>query len=357
MFSKFFVVALACAVSPLLAGSTWETDLDSALKKAEGTNKSVLVEFTGSDWCGYCTILKKNVLDTNDFAEAAKDRFVLVELDFPRKKIIEAEQAKKNTAWKDKLKISGYPTIVLMDDKGKPFGNLVGSVDTTDDFLKIVSTWEKKRESRDQLFAEALKAEGLEKAKILVQALGMMPDDYYAPFYPEALNEIKLLDKDDSLGFQAKLLRKKTLQDQADNLMKIFMKYRKDVQTNDKEALQAAVKARQKEFMVFFNEEGTLPEIKQRILFQTEFIDSSERRNTEKMIETLKKIEALAPESGEGKHVASFIEQLQKAPASPGKGSIPAVRMVPAPVAEEKPAPATGKGNKLVAPLIKVNPQ
>lgn len=342
MFNQLFAVSLACVIAPAFAGSSWETDLDSALKKAEGTSQNVLVEFTGSDWCGYCKILKKNVLDSDAFAEAAKDKFVLVELDFPRQKSMDPEQAKKNNVWKNKLKISGYPTIVLMDAQGKPYGNLIGSVKTTEDFMKIVNTWDKKKEQRDQLFAEAEKAEGLDKAKLLAKALSMMPDDYYHSFYTEALDNIKALDPKDEIGLQARLLRKDTLEKQSEALMGIFMKYRN--QNMDQELAKLSPEEKQKamktEFLEVLEKPDTLPEIKQRILFQTEYTAAAMNRDINKMIEALNKVAAVDPLTEEGKHAASLVVQLKNPPKPEEmKNAIPATKMI-VPGEEKKVIPA-----------------
>jgi thioredoxin-related protein len=63
----------------------WETNLDVAMKISKKTKKPMLLFFTGSDWCGWCIRLQKEVLQTPEFAKWAKKNVVLVELDFPRK--------------------------------------------------------------------------------------------------------------------------------------------------------------------------------------------------------------------------------------------------------------------------------
>ena len=36
----------------------WLTDVPTALQKAKQENKILLLDFTGSDWCGWCVKLK-----------------------------------------------------------------------------------------------------------------------------------------------------------------------------------------------------------------------------------------------------------------------------------------------------------
>ena len=78
----------------VLCGSTlsgrcelqWLTDTKTALEKARQENKAVLLDFTGSDWCGWCMKLKSEVFDQPEFAQFAQANLVLVEVDFPKRK-------------------------------------------------------------------------------------------------------------------------------------------------------------------------------------------------------------------------------------------------------------------------------
>ena len=83
--------AFCCAVSSYAADSCpkgWTLDIDAALKQAKAENKKVLLLFTGSDWCGWCIKLKREVLEKNEFKKFAKKNLVLVYFDFPSKKKI-----------------------------------------------------------------------------------------------------------------------------------------------------------------------------------------------------------------------------------------------------------------------------
>ena len=116
----FSVVALCLSVLSVSAAEGWLTDLDAGIKVAKAEKKAILVDFTGSDWCGWCIRLKKEVFDQKEFAAVTKD-FVLVELDYPQKKKQSAEEKAKNKAWAEKFAIEGFPTILLMDSNGEPF--------------------------------------------------------------------------------------------------------------------------------------------------------------------------------------------------------------------------------------------
>ncbi len=97
----------------------WITDFEKAKETAKKLKRPMLVDFTGSDWCGWCIKLDKEVFSKDEFKEYAKDNLVLVELDFPnRKKQSDALKA-QNKALAKKYGIRGYPTILLLDADGK----------------------------------------------------------------------------------------------------------------------------------------------------------------------------------------------------------------------------------------------
>lgn len=116
------VVLLLGVAANQAAEAVWVTDYEAALKQAKAENKRVLLDFTGSDWCGWCIKLREEVFDTTAFGNYAKDKLVLVEIDFPRGKAQSDELKKQNAELAKKFKIRGYPTIILLDGDGKVLG-------------------------------------------------------------------------------------------------------------------------------------------------------------------------------------------------------------------------------------------
>jgi len=112
----------------------WSTNLEQALTKAKAENKSVLVEFTGSDWCPPCIAMRKNVFSKKEFVTAASKKFILVELDFPKG---DKALSEKNQPFAEQYKIEGFPTVVLLGADGKEFTRFFASqFPKTEDFLK-----------------------------------------------------------------------------------------------------------------------------------------------------------------------------------------------------------------------------
>ncbi|HIG80697.1 MAG TPA: redoxin domain-containing protein [Verrucomicrobiales bacterium] len=125
---KAIVLTTLFALSlSLTAGEGWLTNIEKAKELAKKEGKTVLVEFTGSDWCPPCKALKKNVFDSKEFKAYAKKNLVLVELDFPRDKSkVTKDQAEYNREQAKAFAVRGYPTIILMDANGKELTKKVG---------------------------------------------------------------------------------------------------------------------------------------------------------------------------------------------------------------------------------------
>jgi len=100
----------------------WLTDFSAARKKAKAENKPVLMLFTGSDWCPYCIQWEKEAFSQTEFKEYAKKNLVLLLVDFPEKKPLPKAQAHANDALVDKFNVDEYPTVVMLDSKGKKLG-------------------------------------------------------------------------------------------------------------------------------------------------------------------------------------------------------------------------------------------
>jgi thioredoxin-related protein len=121
----FWMVGQAVA-----ADSQWITSVPQAVDQARRENKTVLLDFTGSDWCGWCKKLNAETFSKPEFSDYASKRLVLVEVDFPRATPQSAELKEVNKALKEKYSVSGYPTLVNLAPDGtvlwKQTGYLAG---------------------------------------------------------------------------------------------------------------------------------------------------------------------------------------------------------------------------------------
>ncbi|TDX01727.1 thioredoxin family protein [Dinghuibacter silviterrae] len=106
----------------LILLATWHYDLDEAKQLAQKEHKHILLNFSGSDWCGPCIVLRQEVLDNPAFQQMADTTLVLVNADFPRKKKdqLPARQQAINSALADKYNPDGhFPLTLLLDADGK----------------------------------------------------------------------------------------------------------------------------------------------------------------------------------------------------------------------------------------------
>lgn len=97
----------------------WTEDLDKALKYASASKRPILLNFSGSDWCGWCIKLHDEVFVKDAFKAYADKNLVLVELDFPRNKPQPADIKARNRKLMSKYGVSGFPTIVVLDPTGE----------------------------------------------------------------------------------------------------------------------------------------------------------------------------------------------------------------------------------------------
>jgi thiol-disulfide isomerase/thioredoxin len=104
--------------------ATWTTDYTAALATAKEQKRHVFLFFTGSDWCGWCMRLQKEILSTSDFAKYASEKLVLVEIDFPKKNPLSSKAQSQNNALAQRYGVQGFPTVIVLDASGKRVGEL-----------------------------------------------------------------------------------------------------------------------------------------------------------------------------------------------------------------------------------------
>ncbi len=166
------VAALVALVAPAMAAE-WMTDLEAAKARAAAEGKAVLVDFTGSDWCGWCIRLKKDVFDKPAFEAYAKDKFVLMEVDVPNNPNVDRALLRRNRELCEQFKVRGFPTIMVMLPSGEVVGGFVGGK----------ASLEEVREPLDAALsnAAALKAaealEGEAKLKALHAVYLQLPEE------------------------------------------------------------------------------------------------------------------------------------------------------------------------------------
>jgi thioredoxin-related protein len=128
MFAKSHLVLtafiLVSSSLETLGAATWFDDLSRAQAQARAQGKFVLVNFTGSDWCGWCIKLRKEVFLKPEFESYAASNLVLLEIDFPRRKALPPSVQQNNHKLAERFQVQGYPTLIVLDSQGRKLGRV-----------------------------------------------------------------------------------------------------------------------------------------------------------------------------------------------------------------------------------------
>jgi protein disulfide-isomerase len=141
----FFCSIIFVSAGFAFAEANWLTDFDAAKAKAKSDHKLVLLDFTGSDWCGYCKRMQAEIFSKPQFQDYAAKNLVLVELDFPRAKPQSDAVKKQNMKLAGEYEIEGFPTLIILNPDGKRVANFVGYMEGGPD--AIIAALEKLRKS------------------------------------------------------------------------------------------------------------------------------------------------------------------------------------------------------------------
>lgn len=125
------VVAFSFTSFSQNVSNEWSTDMNKSIEISLETNKPIMLFFTGSDWCGWCKKLVREVYDKPEFKAWANKNVVLVEIDFPRRSKLSDQIQKQNRDLQQMFSVRGYPTIWFVNpvktDKGQVNLSQLGS--------------------------------------------------------------------------------------------------------------------------------------------------------------------------------------------------------------------------------------
>ncbi len=143
LMSALLVALAATAKTSTPAG--WIDDYDVALKRAADEKRLIVANFSGSDWCGWCKRLDAEVFNTDDFRKGATNRYVLLMVDSPRDRSLLSPKAREqNPKLVEKYGIRGFPTVLILDAKGKTVSELGYRRGGPENYLKALEAAIKK---------------------------------------------------------------------------------------------------------------------------------------------------------------------------------------------------------------------
>lgn len=217
MMSRFTIVVsvIACQlpVLPLNAQDDaqkpqqelWIQDFAKAKAEAKAAQKDLLVDFTGSDWCGWCIKLDSEVFSQEAFRTTAPQHFVLVKLDYPRNEnLVTKEIRAQNEQLQSEYSIQGFPTILLMDDEGRVYAQTGYQQGGPDSYNEMLAGLREKGSGFKAALAVAAKQAGVERAKTLDDALGQLEEEVADAYHFALMQEIVAIDADGKAGLKDK---------------------------------------------------------------------------------------------------------------------------------------------------------
>ncbi len=278
----------------------WLVDFEKAKKIAAEKGLDVMMEFTGSDWCPPCKALKAGVFDKEVFQTTAPKHFVLVKIDSMRDK---SKQTKEEIEQYRKLSkeygIRGVPTVLLADPTGKPYAKFVGyGGDKADAYTEKLVAEIANRKTRDEAFAKAEKAQGVERAKLLAEGVGAVSDELAVTEYKNVIEEIIKLDANDEAGLKTKF----------ENELKIpeIKKALQTIQRENRKDTEAALKAVDE----MVSTEKLTGKLLQEALFVKGAMQFREDKDAAKS--TLQEAIKAAPQSSKAKEIKGILERFFK---------------------------------------------
>jgi thioredoxin-related protein len=227
MISRKMFMATVCTIiaisfsNSVSAQEAWKTNVDEALKESKENGKTVVVLFTGTEWCPPCQKMEAEVFTKEEFTKPAIESYELVKLDFPRDR---SKMPPHNEEWSSRLAVSSFPSVILLDMQGRPFAKTGGYVEGgPENYLKHLGELAQVLVTRDEAFDKAEKAEGGEKAQWLDQALATLPEEFISDHYEDVIKQIVALDSKDELGLRTKYYAAQDKEARKEILAKIAM--------------------------------------------------------------------------------------------------------------------------------------
>ncbi len=182
----------------------WTTDPDSAIAAARKDGKDLLFYFAGTEKCKDCRSLEEEVFDQADFQDEITSEFLLVRIEHRDSSTANEIEKVNSLKWTREFAVTNFPTVFLVDSQLIPFAVTGYEKGGVNNYLGMLTEFHKVRVDRDDAMAKAEKAKGLERARLLDQAISDISESVANVYYPKVIEEIVSLDADNELGLRGK---------------------------------------------------------------------------------------------------------------------------------------------------------
>jgi len=287
-----FIASVIAALPLALSAHCPVHQLEDAGKLAAEKKKDVMVVFSGASWSKQSKQFEDEVVGAVAFKEDAEKHFVRVVFDFPRER---EKTDKKLLELRMKYKVRQMPGVLLLDPTGRPFGYGGYMRGGPEGFWKQMKEMVAKREKRDELFAKAESLKGLERAKLLVEGLELMPSQAVRDFYVKEMADIAKSDPEGKTGFIAKVEKAEALKREQAYYQALFREKKYD------EIIKASTKAAQ---------EASGEDSQRLSLYKIQALATMEKFDQAK--KAIDAMASLVPDSNFGKQASRYHEAIER---------------------------------------------
>ncbi len=144
---KSLLTSLFLTIGSIVMAQSWETSFEVAKSRSAGEGKNIILCFSGSDWCIPCIKLEKTIWESADFAKYAKDHYVLLRADFPKKKAnaLPKELQEQNDKLAEAYNKQGmFPLVVVLNKNGKVLGTTSYKNVSPVEYIALLHSFEPK---------------------------------------------------------------------------------------------------------------------------------------------------------------------------------------------------------------------
>lgn len=198
---------LMLAWTPAFSAGPWLDNIDEAAAKAKAENKLVLAEFTGSDWCHWCIKMHEEVTTKEAWLTEIQKDFVLVSIDFLQSSPMPNPDYVQSML--EKYGIQGFPTLLVLNDKGVPVSNVETSfmdgVDGVLEKMRAAGEEGKKTQAKVGELTKIMMGEGEAKDRAAAAVTFFDLTEGFSSFYPEEYTAMATLDPSNEFGLGEKM--------------------------------------------------------------------------------------------------------------------------------------------------------
>jgi thioredoxin-related protein len=298
IFATLFLLSFSGVSHAQGEVAPWHTRYAPAVAQAKNEKKSLVIVFTGSAWIDICKTFETDILQQPDFLTQVNPKYVLLKLEYPQDNRLPAELAKEYQLLKDAYRVRGYPTVIMTDAEGRPFGMNGYQPITPDQYAKVLLAMLKGREIRDNAAAKAETVTGLDKAKALIESIPDLPGTLGARYYRAAMEGVIAHDPKNQTGKVLAYKKQLADVDYSSQMQKlaIDVQYGKMIELTD----------------AYIREQNLKGELLQKALLNKLDIQQKQQ-NTTGAVKTLLEVVAVDPNSHFGKNAQKMLDNLRAA--------------------------------------------